>query len=90
MESQNSTEKNAPSVLPNIAFGFLLSGLMSLIVSGISTARVYGLNRINENVYAYGSAWLSAYLQSWVVAFPVVLVIAPIVRNVVSKLFSKS
>jgi Protein of unknown function (DUF2798) len=84
---QSSTWRN---IGPNIVFGFILSGLMSLIVSGISSARVYGLDRIQENIGAYVMAWFSAYLSSWVVAFPVVLVVAPVVRKIVNKLFSKS
>jgi Protein of unknown function (DUF2798) len=90
MKSSNPNQPAEQNLFPNIVFGFILSGLMSLIVSGISSARVYGLDRINENLYAYAIAWLNAYLSSWVVAFPVVLVIAPLVRKIVHKLFSKS
>lgn len=59
-------------------FGLLLSGFMSLIVSGIATVRAVGL------VHHLPMIWLEAWLTSWLVAFPVVLVVAPTVRRLVS------
>jgi len=61
-------------------FGLILSGLMSFLVSGISTYRVAG---IGDNYFAL---WTSAWLTAWVVAFPVVLVVAPLARRTVSLL----
>ena len=61
-------------------FGLILSGLMSLLVSGISTYRVAGFN---ESLI---SQWLSAWLTAWFVAFPVVLVVAPLTRRAVALL----
>jgi hypothetical protein len=90
MESSVPERSDKSSIWPNLVFGFILSGLMSLIVSGISSARVYGLDRIQESIGAFAAAWLNAYLSSWVVAFPVVLIIAPLVRRIVHKIFSKS
>lgn len=69
-----------PRRLAPVAFGLLLSGLMSLIVSAISTARVVGLGP------GFPGEWLSAWLSSWMIAFPAVLVIAPVVRRLVSRL----
>lgn len=63
-----------------IAFGFILSGLMSLIVSGIATVRAAGLI---EGVFGL---WMGAWLTSWLVAFPTVLVIAPVTRRIVARL----
>ena len=57
-----------------ILFGFLLSGLMSLVVSGIATVRAVGL------VDGFPALWMS----SWLVAFPTVLVVAPLVRRLVA------
>lgn len=59
-------------------FGFVLSGMMSLVVSGIATLRNTGLS---DGVL---SLWLSAWLLSWLIAFPVVLVVAPVARRLVS------
>ena len=59
-------------------FGFVLSGLMSLVVSGIPTLRNPG------PVDGVLSLWLGAWLLSWLVAFPVVLVVAPLARRLVT------
>lgn len=61
-------------------FGLILSGLMSLLVSGISTYRAVGFGE------GYTGLWFSAWLTAWLVAFPVVLVIAPLARRTVARL----
>ncbi len=63
-----------------ILFGFLLSGLMSLVVSGIATVRALGL------VDGFPALWMSSWMSSWLVAFPTVLVVAPLVRRMVTRL----
>lgn len=63
-----------------VLFGFFLSGLMSLIVSGISTLRAAGLG---PEVF---SLWMTAWLTSWLVAFPTILIVAPLARRVVARL----
>ena len=45
-----------------IAFGFVLSALMSLVVSGISTVRTAGL------IEGFGNLWIGAWLPSWLIA----------------------
>lgn len=60
-----------------ILFGFVLSALMSFLVSGIATFRNAGL------VDGFFSLWISAWLPSWLIAFPVVLVVAPVARRLV-------
>lgn len=69
----------APRFAP-VLFGLLLSGLMSLIVSGVATARAIGVPP------DFGALWVAAWLPSWSVAFPTVLVVAPLVRRVVGRL----
>ncbi|WP_119157650.1 DUF2798 domain-containing protein [Caldimonas tepidiphila] len=61
-------------------FALLLSGMMSLIVSGVSTYRNAGFAE------AFGALWISAWLPSWLIAFPVVMVLAPFARKIVSAL----
>ena len=61
-------------------FGFILSGLMSLMVSGLSTFRALG------PVDGFAGVWLGNWAVSWTIAFPVVLVVAPITRRIVAKL----
>jgi hypothetical protein len=69
-----------PARLAPVAFGLVLSGLMSFLVSGIATFRHAGL------ADGFASLWLSAWLASWPVAFPVVLVVAPLARRIVQRL----
>jgi hypothetical protein len=69
-----------PARYAPIAFGFLLSGFMSLVVSGIATARAVGVTE------SFPGLWLEAWLPSWSVAFPAVLVVAPIARRIVTAL----
>ena len=64
-------------------FGLILSGLMSLLVSGISTYRVVGFSE------SFAGLWVSAWLTAWLVAFPVVLVVAPVARRMVALLVDK-
>lgn len=61
-------------------FGLILSGLVSLLVSGISTYRAVGLGQ------SYVGLCASAWLIAWLVAFPVVLVVAPLTRRTVALL----
>ena len=61
-------------------FGLILSGLMSLIVSGLSTFRALGL------VEGFAGLWLGNWVVSWAIAFPTVLVVAPLTRRIVARL----
>lgn len=69
------SKKFAPMV-----FGLVLSGLMSLLVSGIATLRAAGLAQ------DFIGLWLGGWLAAWAVAFPVVLVIAPLAQRLVGLL----
>ncbi len=61
-------------------FGLILSGLMSLLVSAISTWRAAGPGA------SFLPLWLGAWLTAWLIAFPVVLVVAPLTRRIVQRL----
>lgn len=65
-------------------FGLILSGLMSLVVSGISTVRASGPD---ANLLGL---WMGAWLMAWVIAFPLVLLVAPITRRIVQGLVKPS
>ena len=69
-----------PARFAPILFGLILSGLMSSLVSGIATLRAVGL------VQGLGRLWLGNWLSSWAVAFPAVLVVAPVTRRLVARL----
>ncbi|MGR3495336.1 DUF2798 domain-containing protein [Citreimonas sp.] len=58
-------------------FALFLSGMMSCLVSFISTVRGVGL------IDGLVSLWLTNWLASWAIAFPAVLVVAPIARRMV-------
>lgn len=69
-----------PARFAPILFGFILSGLMSCIVSGIATMRAIGLPP------DFFMKWMTSWGFSWAVAFPTVLVVAPLARRVVARL----
>jgi hypothetical protein len=60
-----------------ILFAFILSGLMSLLVSGISTYRAAG------PVPDFVNLWTSAWLIAWLFALPVVMLVAPLTQKAV-------
>lgn len=68
-----------PRKFAPVLFGFILSGLMSLLVSGMATYRAAGAHD------GFIALWTSAWLTAWAVAFPVVLVIAPVARKAVAR-----
>lgn len=63
-----------------LLFAFLLSGMMSCIVSGVAILRANGLNR------ELPAEWLAGWLPAWCVAFPCVMVLAPMTRRMVARL----
>ena len=69
-----------PARFAPILFGFVLSSLMSFVVSGISTFRNAG------PVDGFFNLWIGAWLLSWLIAFPIVLVVAPVARRIVNGL----
>ena len=63
-----------------ILFGFLLSGMMSFLVSGISTYLALGPGP------GFMGNWIGSWLPSWAIAFPTVLVVVPLARRMVAAL----
>ena len=61
-------------------FGFILSGLMSFAVSGIAALRNAGL------INGFLGLWANAWIPSWAFAFPVVRIVAPLIRRLVDML----
>lgn len=53
-----------PARFAAVVFGFILSGLMSVLVVGANSA-------------AFFAIWMSGRVPNWMVAFPAVLVVAP-------------
>lgn len=69
--------RRLPPKLAPLLFGFILSGLMSLLVAGISTFRNLGWTP------HFLSLWVRSWLTAWAFALPTVLVVAPLTRRVV-------
>ena len=69
-----------PHRYAHVVTALLLSGLMSCMVSGISTLRSIGFADILL------SKWMTNWAWSWSVAFPAVLVVLPVVRAIVARI----
>ena len=80
----STTPDGDPMMIPSrfapLLFGFVLSGLMSFVVSGISVLRATGLS------LGFIDRWSGAWLTAWLFAFPIVLVAAPLARRLVQRL----
>ena len=58
-------------------FGFFLSMIMSTTISAVG---------LSGDLPA---TWFRAWYSSWIVAFPAVLIVAPIARRIVGRLVAK-
>ncbi|WP_423853233.1 DUF2798 domain-containing protein [Acinetobacter guillouiae] len=72
--------KKIPNRYAAIVLPLLLSIIMTFIVSCISTFRSIGFENFSL------CTWLSAWGISWLIAFPVLLFILPIVRKITMSL----
>ncbi|MBT9511499.1 MAG: DUF2798 domain-containing protein [Acidovorax sp.] len=66
-----------------VLFSLILSGVMSLLVSGISTLRAVQVDQ------DFPGLWAGAWLTGWLFAFPAVMLAAPLARKVVARLTTK-
>jgi hypothetical protein len=64
-------------------FPLLLSGFMTLLITGISMLRVLGIDALVTNPGNFLKIWMKAYVSSWLVAYPILLLVIPIVRRMV-------
>jgi hypothetical protein len=71
-----------PKKYSAILFSLILSGTMSLLVSGIATLRAVGTT---DGIV---SLWASAWLAAWIFAFPAVMVVSPVARKAVALVVS--
>jgi hypothetical protein len=69
-----------PNRFAPLLFGFLLSMIMSAIISGVSTISALGLSPELPKI------WFHAWYSSWLIAFPSVLIVAPIARRIVTNI----
>ena len=71
------TLRRLPARYAALVTPLVLSLLMTLVVSAIATARSLGLTP------DFPVVWMSAWGLSWLVAFPTLLLILPLVRRIV-------
>ena len=69
-----------PARYAPIAFAFVLSAMMSFLVSGITIFRSAGF------VDGFFGLWFNAWWPAWLIAVPVVLVVGPIARRIVNSM----
>lgn len=69
-----------PDRFAPVLFGFILSGMISAMVSGIANWPALGLHS------AFPAHWFGAWPTSWAIAFPAVLIVAPITQHLVARL----
>ncbi len=73
-----------PAKYANIVMPFILSVIMTFIVSFVSTVRSIGLS---DHLL---SMWMGSWGLSWLIAFPTLLVILPLVKKLTQLLVSSS
>lgn len=69
--------RRLPSRYGALVMPIVLSILMSLVVSGVSTMKSLGIGP------DFLSTWPTAWFLSWLVAFPTLLLVLPLVRRIV-------
>ena len=66
-----------PARFGHLAFGAIVSGLMSLLVTGVATAKNVGIGK------DFADAWMAAWAFAWPIACAAILVMAPLVRRLI-------
>ena len=69
-----------PAKFAPLLFSFFLSIIMSCVVSGVATLNAAGLSD------DFAALWAAAWYKSWIVAFPTILVVAPLTRRFVARI----
>ncbi|KQK31994.1 hypothetical protein ARD30_08335 [Bosea thiooxidans] len=69
--------RRLPARYATVVMPFFLSVLMTFVVSGISTLKALGPTA------AFIQTWPVSWALSWVVAFPTLLLVLPVVRRLV-------
>lgn len=67
-----------PARFAGVVMPFFLSVLMTFVVSGISTLKALGPTA------EFLRTWPGAWALSWLVAFPTLLLVLPVVRRLVA------
>jgi hypothetical protein len=67
-----------PRKYEGILFAFIMSLLMALLMSGVLTAVFNGIDR------EFFEHWANGFVHAWPIAFPAILVLAPVARKIVN------
>lgn len=70
--------RRLPARYAGLVTPLVLSILMTFLVSGVSTAKGLGVSGFTLQ------AWMSAWGLSWLIAFPALLLVLPLVRRIVA------
>ena len=70
--------RKLPAHYAAIVLPFCLSLLMTFIISGVSTLMSLGLTR------AFVTTWPAAWAGSWIIGFPTLVAVLPLVRRFVA------
>jgi hypothetical protein len=74
-----------PKRFEQAAFGLLLTCVMTFVVAGISTLLAVGVS-----APGFLGLWFVAWMFSWAVAFPTILVVGPLVRRILKRIVIES
>jgi hypothetical protein len=78
-----------PKRFTPLLFPLLLSGFMTFLITGVSMARVLGIDAFFNTPSVFLQTWMKAYISAWLVAYPVLLLVIPVVRKIVNWLTSE-
>ncbi|MDX5405661.1 MAG: DUF2798 domain-containing protein [Chromatiaceae bacterium] len=74
---------NKVFLIERLLMPFILSILMTCVISLVSIIKALGLDGFSI------AGWLSAWLWSWCVAFPTLLILLPLVRRFTQSMLLK-
>ncbi len=69
-----------PQKYTGLLFAFVMSLLMAFLMSGVLTAVFVGVDG------QFIAHWMNGFIHAWPIAFPAILVVAPLVRKIVASL----
>ena len=80
MTNQAISNRKLPARYAAIVLPLILSVMMTFIISGVATWRSIGFTP------DFPKTWMSAWGLSWIVAFPTLLLVLPLVRRLVGSI----
>jgi hypothetical protein len=76
--------RKLPSRYGHFFLPLIITLVMTCIISGISTLRAVG------PIAEFPGIWMDAWFLSWVVAFPILLLVLPLARRITAFLVESS